>query len=133
MSGNDFSGLFDGATFMARFEHACAFEFLLQSGNKRLLSKISALEFTDEKEALRMVLERFRRKGLDVYVVDLSTDEALRSGVRVVRVLVPGLQPFSFQYRAQYKGHRRLYDAPKEMGYPVHDEDQLNTWPQPFA
>ena len=80
-----------------------------------------------------MVLERFRRKGLDVYVVDLSTDEALRSGVRVVRVLVPGLQPFSFQYRAQYKGHRRLYDAPKEMGYPVHDEDQLNTWPQPFA
>ena len=43
VSGNDFSGLFDGATFMARFEHACAFEFLLQSGNKRLLSKISAL------------------------------------------------------------------------------------------
>jgi ribosomal protein S12 methylthiotransferase accessory factor len=70
---------------------------------------------------------------MEAFVVDLSTDEALRCGVRIVRVLIPALQPLSFNYRARYLGHPRLYDAPMQMGHPVHQEEQLNHWPQPFS
>jgi ribosomal protein S12 methylthiotransferase accessory factor len=47
--------------------------------------------------------------------------------------VIPGLQPVGFDYRARYLGHQRLYDAPKQMGYPVYAEEDLNPWPQPFA
>jgi ribosomal protein S12 methylthiotransferase accessory factor len=129
---DDFTELFHGPTFMARAEQARAFDFLLRSPRERPLSDMLPLPYADEKMALRALLEIFRSRGMDVYAIDLSTDEALRCGIRVVRAVIPGLQPFSFKYRAQYLGHSRLYEAPKRMGYPVFREDQLNRWPQPF-
>jgi ribosomal protein S12 methylthiotransferase accessory factor len=132
-SWNNFTELVHGASFMARAEQSHAFDFLLHSGRERTLSSIFSFCGATETPPLQLVLDQLRRKHLEAYAVDLSTDEALRSGMRVVRVLIPGLQPFSFHYRAQYKGHARLYDAPRRMGYPVHREEQLNEWPQPFA
>lgn len=129
----DFTEIFHGARYMARAEQAHAFNFLLQSGRKKFLSDIAPLEATDDQKALRTILKRIRCKEMEAYAVDLSTDEALRVGAKVVRVLMPSLQPLSFHYRARYLGHPRLYEAPKKMGYSVHQETQLNYWPQPFA
>jgi len=129
----EFSEIFHGATHMARAEQAGAFNFLLHSGGKRRLKEIPALETGNVKRDLQMVLERLRQKQLEAFAVDLSTDEALRAGMRVVRVLIPGSQPLAFQYRARYLGHTRLYQAPRLMGYPVYEEERLNHWPQPFA
>lgn len=129
----DFADIFHGATYMARAERADAFEFLLQGGSKRLLSEMVSLESSDERQALRTVLGKLRKRKMEAYAVDLSTDEALRAGARVVRVIIPALQPLSFSYRARYLGHSRLYEAPRNMGYPVYREEQLNQWPQPFA
>jgi ribosomal protein S12 methylthiotransferase accessory factor len=130
---DEFSDVLHGAGYMAGAEHLDAFDFLFQSGSRRFLSEIPAFGGTSVVESLQLVLARLRQRDLGAYAVDLSTDEALRSGMRVVRVLIPGLQPLTFHYRARYLGHPRLYDAPKQMGYPVLREDQLNHWPQPFA
>jgi ribosomal protein S12 methylthiotransferase accessory factor len=132
-SWDNFTELFHGASFMARAEQAGAFDFLLKAGRERTLSSMAPLSKPTGASPLRFVLEKLRNKKLEVYAVDLSTDEALNSGMQVVRVIIPGLQPFSFHYRAQYKGHARLYDAPSEMGYMPRREEQLNQWPQPFA
>ncbi|HEY2913384.1 MAG TPA: YcaO-like family protein [Candidatus Angelobacter sp.] len=132
-SWDDFAGTSQGGAYMARREQAHAFDFLLQSPLARPLSRMRCLASHGEKQDLQMVLEIFRNRGLDVYAVELSTDEALRSGMRVVRVVIPGLQPVGFNYRARYLGHPRLYDAPAKMGHPVLPEAQLNHWPQPFA
>ncbi|MFC7479479.1 hypothetical protein ACFQX7_04670 [Luedemannella flava] len=70
---------------------------------------------------------------MDAYVVDLTSDEALRAGMTVVRTVIPRLQPLSFSYRARYLGHPRLYRAPARMGHPTRSEAELNPWPQPFA
>ena len=129
---DEFRELFHGASYMAKKERTSAFDFLFQSGQKQLLSRMSSLEGSDE-QCLRMLLQRFRRKKLDVYAVDLSCDEAIRAGVRVVRILIPGLQPFSCHYRAQYLGHPRLYELPKLLGYSALPEHRLNVFPQPFA
>jgi ribosomal protein S12 methylthiotransferase accessory factor len=128
-----FSSVFDGAAYMCAPERASAFDFLLGSPARRRLSEMPALSTGDPIADLRLVCSRLAALGLDAYVVDLTADEALRAGMTVVRVVVPGLQPLSFSYRARYLGHPRLYRAPARMGYPARSEAELTTWPQPFA
>src|SRR5882672_1519921 len=129
----DFTGILHGATYMARAEQTQGFDFLLKSGSRRRLSEIPTLEADSEKALLASTLNRLREKGLDAFAVELSADEALRSGFRVVKAIIPGLQPISFNYRARYLGHPRLYEAPARMGYESHAEEHLNHLPQPFA
>jgi ribosomal protein S12 methylthiotransferase accessory factor len=129
----DFHDVFHGAAYMAPAERFECFEFLLQHRGEQRLSKMPSLAVTDPRKALQSVLEIFRQKNMECFAVDLSTDEALRAGVRVVRAIIPDLQPLSFVYRARYLGHPRLYEAPRNMGYPVYQEMELNRLPQPFA
>jgi ribosomal protein S12 methylthiotransferase accessory factor len=128
---DDFCQIMHGATFMARKENAHAFEFLL-GGNRSIPLSDDGLATMDDW-SLDDILESLAKKNISVYAVDLTTDEAKRVGMKVIRVIVPQLQPLSFSYRAQFRGTPRLYSAPVEMGYDAHDEHNLNRWPQPFA
>jgi ribosomal protein S12 methylthiotransferase accessory factor len=76
---------------------------------------------------------RLRDLKLDAYVVDLTTPEAHSAGLVVVKVIVPKLQPFWIEPRAQFRANPRLYDLPDRLGYPVHREADLNPWAQPLA
>jgi ribosomal protein S12 methylthiotransferase accessory factor len=133
-SYESFTDVFHGASYMARAENFSAFEFLLAGSARRRLSEIRTFGVMNGRSSqLRAVLELLRRERLDAYAIDLTTDEAQRHGLRVVRVIIPGLQPLSFHYRARYLGHKRLYEGPAKMGYRVHSEENLNSWPQPFC
>jgi len=123
----------DGALYTGAPERQSAFSFLLESNHWRSLSELSSLDTGDPEQNLRLLLERLEACGMEAYAVDLTTDEALRAGMRVVRVIVPGLQPLSFSYRARFLGHPRLYAAPRSMGYAAISEADVNPWPQPFA
>ncbi|HLJ91187.1 MAG TPA: YcaO-like family protein [Candidatus Angelobacter sp.] len=125
--------VFDGASYMSPADRIHAFDFLLDNHNYKSLGGMAGLDRLSDQDALQRLLAIFRAKKMDIYAVDLSTDEALRVGMRVVRVVIPALQPFSFNYLARYLGHPRLYDAPREMGYRAYKETELNPWPQPFA
>jgi ribosomal protein S12 methylthiotransferase accessory factor len=128
-----FTGVSDGAAYMCAPERARAFDFLLDTPRRRRLSEMPTLATGDPTADLRLLCSRLADCGMDGYVVDLSTDEALRTGMTVVRVVVPALQPLSFHYRARFLGHPRLLRAPARMGYPTMPEAELNSWPQPFA
>lgn len=130
---DDFIRVFDGAAYMGHRDRLAAFDFLVNTPRRRRLSEMPTIGTGDTHQDLLNLLERLRQRQMDVYAVDISTDEALRAGMRVVRVIIPGLQPLSFSYRARYLGHPRLYDAPRRMGYAVHRETEINSWPQPFA
>ncbi len=82
---------------------------------------------------LRPLVEQLGRKGHDVIGVDISTPEVARCGVRVVRAIVPGLQPLAFGTRVRLGG-RRLYEAPLRMDEtrPVLTEADLNQAPHCF-
>jgi ribosomal protein S12 methylthiotransferase accessory factor len=129
----DFTQLPHGAAFMGREAQANAFDFLLDTTRSVYLEEMPPVLAATSTEALQLLLRRFRERQMRVYAVDLTSDEALRVGMRVVRVLVPELQPFAFTYRARYLGHSRLYSAPAEMGYPSLLEAELNAYPNPFA
>ena len=130
---NSFLSVHDGALYMAAPQRAQAFDFLTASADRRALAQLPRPQFTDSRQRLRWLLDRVRAAGMTAYAVDLSSDEAIRAGVWVVRVIVPELMPLSFMRRARYQGHPRLYQAPAALGMPVLPESDLNPWPQPFA
>lgn len=130
---NDFADVHHGAMYMGKRERLHAYDFLLNSPSRRALSEIPTITGSDPQVDLMNLIERLRKRNMPAYAVDLSTDEALRVGMRVVRVIIPALQPLSFNYRAKFLGHPRLYDAPRRLNYPAHGEAELNHWPQPFA
>ncbi|MBQ1163044.1 YcaO-like family protein [Streptomyces sp. A73] len=110
------------------------FAFLLEGEREeRPLSALPRPAATDPRTVLDWLLERLHARGCEVVAVDLTTDEARQVGATVVRVAVPQLMPLSFVHRARYLGHPRLYEAPRAMGHPVLDEDEITQLPQPFA
>jgi ribosomal protein S12 methylthiotransferase accessory factor len=128
-----FGAVSDGAAYMGRPERADAFDFLLHTPRGRAVSELAAPDPADSGAGLRFVLDRLAGAGYRAYAVDLTTDEAARVGMHVVRVVIPGLQPLSFSFRARFLGHPRLYEAPARMGFPAASESDLTPWPQPFA
>lgn len=130
---DDFHSVFHGAIYMGRQEHIGAYEFLTRSPSRKSMSSLVNQDQGDRRKNLLFLLNRLAEKNLDVYAVDLTTDEAIRSGLRIVRVIIPGLLPLSFSYRARFLGHPRLYEAPRAMGYETKNEEEINPWPQPFA
>jgi ribosomal protein S12 methylthiotransferase accessory factor len=129
----DFTAVWEGAVYMGRPERRGAFAFLLESTASRPLPAIPSLTTPTAAGDLEVVAGRLAASGYEAVAVDLTTDEAVRAGLRVVKVVVPGLMPLSFVHRARFLAHPRLYQAPARMGYPINDEDGLNPWPQPFA
>ena len=130
---DDIATVYHGAIYMGSPERADAFRFLLDSPARRRFADLPVLETGDHEQNLALVVDRLVRLGFDAVAVDLTTDEALRAGMRVVRVVIPQLQPLSFRYRARYLGHRRLYELPTLLNLPSRPEPELNPWPQPFA
>lgn len=130
---DDFLDLVDGAIYMGQHEHLHAYDFLIQSPTSRRFSNMPVLESGDPAQDLAFLIRHLAAKGCELYAVDLTTDEALCAGLRIVRVVIPQLMPLSFAYRARYLGHPRLWQAPAAMGYPVRSEAEINPWPQPFA
>lgn len=121
----------DMADYMGLPEHRAAFDFLVDGVEARPLSTPRRL-VPGPGDALDLLLGMAVAHGLDVIAVDLTTDEASRAGMSVVRVVIPQLQPMSIWPQAQYRGHPRLYEAPAAMGFPPRKESELNPWPQPF-
>jgi ribosomal protein S12 methylthiotransferase accessory factor len=80
------------------------------------------------------VVERLARQKLELLAVDLTTDDVLPTGLRVVRAIIPGLQPLAFGPEGLRLGGSRLYQAPVQMGYAARprSEGELNPHPHCF-
>lgn len=83
-----------------------------------------------ELEALLVLL---KEAGHHVIGVDITAPEMERSPLKVVRAIIPGLQPLGFGNRVRLGG-KRLYEAPRRMGYDALEtrEDDLNRDPHCF-
>jgi ribosomal protein S12 methylthiotransferase accessory factor len=128
----DFSGVTDGAAYMGRPEMSAAFDFLTEGAPHRLAPPRVPLP-AEPVQALAAITDTLEAAGMRAIAVDRTTRELAAVGLTAVCVLVPDLQPMSLHPLAQYRAHRRLYDAPLRMGYRSLEEEELNPWPQPFA
>ena len=70
----------------------------------------------DNAAALGELIARLAQHGHDLIGADITPPEIGRCRLRVVRAIIPGLQPLGFADRVRLGG-RRLYEAPVRMGY----------------
>jgi ribosomal protein S12 methylthiotransferase accessory factor len=83
---------------------------------------------------LRTIQRRIEEHGYEIVVVDITTPDVAASGLRVVRVLVPGLVS-NYPAAFPFNGRRRLQDGPVDLGWRTDplDETELNLHPLPHA
>lgn len=130
---DQFMDVMDGALYMGKKENMHKFDFLKKSKRVNSLHEMPSITSGDLNHDLVYLINKLKEKGHEVIAVDLTTDEARRSGMRAVRVIIPSLMPLSFVHRARFLGTKRLYDAPVKMGYGIRTQDDINPDPQPFA
>jgi ribosomal protein S12 methylthiotransferase accessory factor len=86
-------------------------------------------------QAVDHVVHRLAGAGYEPIVVDITPVDVAECGVRVVRTVVPGLQPVSFHRTFRHLGGRRVFTAPVRMGLRDRErsEDELNPDPIPLG
>lgn len=84
---------------------------------------------------IQVCLELLREQGLEVIVVDITTPDIADLGLKVVRVLIPGLVPMHGNHNFPYLGARRLHEIPFKLDWQKSGWDPgagLNPYPHPF-
>ena len=81
------------------------------------------------KGDIEKVIQALQQANLEAVVVDITTEDVLEAGFRVVRVIAPGLLPMHGDHNLPYLGVSRLFDVPRRLGWP---SSELNTTPHPF-
>ncbi|WP_414440159.1 YcaO-like family protein [Burkholderia sp. 22PA0106] len=142
---HDFVELEQGAIHMARIEHRAAFDFLLApheadapapepSAPRHVgISRIGRGLPTEPASQLKYIVERFAALGMDIVLVDMTTDELRDAGLHVVRAVIPDLMPMSACYGSRYLGHARLLRMQRELETRTGRAHPINPYPQPFA
>lgn len=109
-------------------------EFLTRPTETVRLSDLGDAATGNPGADLRTALRGIRPHVSDVVGVDVTTPDIDEVGFKVVRVIVPELQPMDIDHRYPHHGGRRLYDVPRKLGLVSAscDESALNSQPHPF-
>ncbi|HXY47032.1 MAG TPA: YcaO-like family protein [Thermoplasmata archaeon] len=82
---------------------------------------------------LRFLLQSLRRSGHEVFAVDLTTPDVGTCGFRVVKVMIPSLQPLEGDHTHRFLGGSRLYVVPGRLGYAARPRyETMNPDPHPY-
>ena len=82
---------------------------------------------------LRWLVEQLGARDLDPVIVDLTTPDIDDVGFKVVRGMIPGMQPLDVDHRFRHLGGRRLACPPGELGVATaRMTEGLNPQPHPF-
>ncbi len=86
----------------------------------------------DARQDVDMCVRLLGAAGLEVIAADLTTSDVADLGFKVVKVLIPGMQPIDFG-PWRHLGGRRLYETPARLGYRAPSGPaELNLFPHPF-
>jgi thiazole/oxazole-forming peptide maturase SagD family component len=111
-------------------------EFLWSSARRQSFDELASSVRPGERpgDQLAEAVDIMRRHKMEVIAVDLTTPEVAETGIRVVRAVIPGLQPIGFGKHAARLGGQRVYRAPWRMGYRTAppEEHELNMDPHCF-
>jgi ribosomal protein S12 methylthiotransferase accessory factor len=89
----------------------------------------------DLTDDLKQVIQVFRGLQMDIIVIDQSSSETLRNGLRCVKVLIPGMLPMTFGHHLRrVTGLDRILEVPMKLRYVDRrlTLEELNPYPHPF-
>ena len=127
-----FVRLEDGAIYMGRPSQRGAFSFLVDSRDT-VLPSCHPSSSASPHERLATLRALLAARSMDALIVDITSDDLRRSGLVVVRAIVPDLMPLSCVTRFRYLGHPRLHNYAKAQGIDLSRPYAINPLPQPFA
>lgn len=121
----------DRAYFWFPVEMINHLDFWLKSENSKSISK---QELKLESQDLERVISLLSEREMEILYVDITDPKIRKYGFRVVRVIIPQLQPVYLDERYPYLGKKRLYGVPVKMGFIQSPKkiSQLNKIPHPF-
>jgi ribosomal protein S12 methylthiotransferase accessory factor len=125
----------DHAAFYTRApQHRDALDFIGEPITVKNLSEIPDLSTGSPRGDIEIYLKLLAKRGLDVVVVDMTSPDIEDVGLKVVRVLIPGLQLLHGDHRYPHLGGKRIYGMRQALGFGegVVTERDLNPYPHPL-
>jgi ribosomal protein S12 methylthiotransferase accessory factor len=109
-------------------------EFLNSSGRKIAIQDIKNTFDDNMVNNIKTLVDKLNAKDLNVVVKDLTTVDVDEAGFKVIRAVVPGMQPLDVNHARRYLGGKRLYEVPCQMGLKSQPltEEELNPFPHMF-
>lgn len=133
---NKFVSVDEGAKYMANEKVDKEFDFFKSAPTIDISTddfEYKARRFNSVKEELEYVVSTLKEQGhSNIYVVDMTTRKAKDSNYKIVKVIIPSLQPLSFVHSARYIGHYRLKEY-SNLIYGKYDEEKISEYPVAFA
>jgi ribosomal protein S12 methylthiotransferase accessory factor len=137
-SKSDFSDIinFDlhGQLYTRQPELIPVLDFIRYPTSKKKIEEVKNKSSNNVYRDIQTCLDIFKKKNFDVIVVDITTRDIAEVGLKVVRVIIPKLQPIHGDHNFKYLGGKRLYQVPVELGYFEKEKtpEELNAYPHPF-
>jgi ribosomal protein S12 methylthiotransferase accessory factor len=125
----------DHAAFYTRApQHQEALNFIKTAKPEKNLSQVPDLSTGSILGDIKLLLKLLAKHDLDVIVKDLTTPDIEDIGLKVVRVLIPGLQLLHGDHRFPFLGCPRLFRMKQTLGYDdqIITEKDLNPFPHPL-
>lgn len=83
-------------------------------------------------EKLKMLIEIFKTKKYDLYYKDITIEKIKKLNYRIVKVIIPKMQPIYLNEKYPLLGSTRLHNIPEKLGFKNKSEGDLNKYPHPF-
>lgn len=128
---NKISELIDRAHFWFPVSSIKALDFWLKD---KVIKKVKIKKMELSANSLDLVINLLKQQSMEIIYVDITDKKLKRYGIKVVKMIIPQLQPLYLDERYPYLGGNRLYQAPVKMGFLkiAKQEDELNKVPHPF-
>lgn len=109
-------------------------DFWLKHGYKPVIPVTKRYEANSisHGQILKKLIEIFISHSYQAYFVDVTPPVLKKSKYKIVKVIIPKLQPFFQDESFPYLGGKRLIELPKVLGYSSNSEPKFNDVPHPF-
>ncbi|MBI2051620.1 YcaO-like family protein [Candidatus Roizmanbacteria bacterium] len=106
-------------------------DFWLCNTNTTSIKKMPTIK---KGSFLQRAVSLLKEKNIDIFYVNLTDKTLKKSGLTIVKVIIPELQPLYLNETYKYFGNKRLYQTPVRMGLiqKPQKESELNKIPHPF-
>ena len=109
-------------------------EFLNPSGKQISFQEIKSEHDESMVNNIQNLVSKLKKKNLNVILKDLTTVDIDEVGFKVIRAVVPGMQPLDDSHKNRHLGGTRLYEVPCQMGLRSRPltEEETNPYPHMF-
>lgn len=94
-------------------------QFVFASKTEIDFGAIKSLTTGDPDSDLDILVTRIKESHHCALLADLTTEDVAQFGLKVVRAIIPGFHPLFMGHRLRALGGSRLWEVPKQLGYPT--------------